>query len=561
MMWWDEIAEKSAETDQAGSFWTDLERRISYLDMVPRKSETAECIEVRERQTGTHFVLRDPERATFMRLAPEEYRIWDLIDGKHRVRDIVNTYLGRGGWFSFERISRFIDELERKGLLETVHADVYAELSERLGHRRFGPVFDAIKRISDFSVIEIPWLDRVAERLARWSDLVPKARWILLTMAGLVAGSGGWLFFWTMRNGTYSPLRIGGSYEFGLTVLVIAYFMAVNIGQMVRAVGARILGFSLDQSQFRMGSRGIEIVPYGADFALATIRERALMNFGRMFALLVLGGLGGTVAYFVRPDANMVGEIGFVAGSAAYLSLFMEIMPFGGSAAYRLFSEWSGIPGLRSRAIRYVLRQMAPRILGRHLFKRSDKIMLLYCGWCVLWLATMTQVCVAVAGKEGPRLVRQVFEGQPTVAGIAAMAILVAMGVVTAVYAVGVTLFVILGFARYMLREGLLRRPGARAAASAIGWSIICLAMLILTHNRSETGAFVCAAIGAVTTLAAARLLRWRRDVTVCRYHWITAAAGLLTLSFFVLGVFYTTGETMSVAAVRLSDSTVIAVF
>ncbi len=144
MAWWDEIVRKP-DAESSVHLWNVLDERINYLDCVPRKSSTAECIEVREMRAGVHFVLRDTERAAFMRLAPEEYRIWDSIDGKRRIRDIIQVYLSRNGWFSFERVSRFFTELERNGFLQGAHSDVYGELASMHEKSRFGPVI-AVRR-------------------------------------------------------------------------------------------------------------------------------------------------------------------------------------------------------------------------------------------------------------------------------------------------------------------------------------------------------------------------------------------------------------------------------
>jgi len=561
MTWWDEIARRPAGRDEP-QLWPAIERRINYLDSVPRRSASAECIEVREMRAGLHYVLRDPDRATFMRLVPEEYRVWDEIDGVRRVRDVIHVYLNRGGWFSFERVSRFLAELERNGFLEDTHTDVYAELASRAERHRLGPVVAGFRSAADKLSCGMVWLDGFAGTLAAWSGRVPWTRWILLVFAGLVAGSGGWAFVVAARRHAYSPFRIDVSYGLGLIVLLAGYVASVNAAQFARGVSAKMLGFGIDRSRFRLGWRGPAIVLDGADLPIATLRERTFMEFLSLYAQLVLGGVAGTIAYFA-PSGSIAGELGFVVGCAAYVAVFLELMPFGQSAGYRLFDEWAAIAALRSRVVLYALRNLVPRVLGRRVMGRTDRIMVLFCGWCVLWLAVAARVCVGLVHREAPALFAQL-AAERTIASVAALAILGVLVLVTAAYALGVTGFIVIGLGRYLVRGGPLHRPGARAATSIVGWVVVAVAVLVLAGDsmRAAGAAPWSAAAAAIAAVAAIRLVRWRADRHTTRYHYVASAMVVMAVLLLLVGVLDALNTQRTVAlAVSVADAMVISLF
>jgi len=558
--WWDEIVRKPVAESEV-RLWDVLDERINYLDCVPRKSGTAECMEVREMRAGVHFVLRDTEQATFMRLAPEEYKIWESIDGTRRVRDIIQIYLSRSGWFSFERASRFLAELERNGFLQDAHHDVYGELASKHEQNRLGPVIAALRSLADRSACSVPRLDTFARFLVESSARVVWVRWVLLLLAGLAAGSGGWAFVLAVQQREFSPFRIGGSYGLGLIVLLASYIVAVNLAQLTRGISAKTLGFGIERSRLRFGWRGPAIVLDGADLPIATLRERTLMEFLSVYVQLVLGGAAGTLAYFAAPGSNLA-EFGFVAGCAAYIAVFLDIMPFAPSAGYGLFDEWAAVPALRSRAALYAVRDLVPRVLGKRPVGRTDRMMILFCGWCVLWLAAAARVCVSVLRDEAPVLLAQL-AAERTLASIAALIILGLLALVTALYSLGVTGFIIIGLSRYLIREGLLRWLSAYAAISAVAWVAVALALLL---SMGEGSSWQAAAAGggsaALATLASVRLVRWRADPRPARYHYVAWTMGMLAVVLLVVAGLNILGtDILSAGAVRLADAMVMAMF
>jgi len=558
--WWDEIVRKPAAESEV-CLWDALDARINYLDCVPRKSSTAECIEVREMRSGVHFVLRDTERATFMRLAPEEYKIWDSIDGTRRIRDIIQIYLSRSGWFSFERASRFLAELERNGFLQDTHRDMYAELASKHEKNRFGPVIARLRNLADRLSCSVPRLDTFARFLVESSARVAWTRWVLLLVAGLAAGSGGWTFVLAVQRSEFSPFRIGGSYGLGLIALLAAYIVTVNLAQLTRGVGAKVLGFGIERSRLRFGWRGPAVALDGADLPIATLRERTLMEFLSVYAQLVLGGAAGALAYFAPPGSNLA-EFGFVAGCAAYIAVFLDIMPFAPSAAYGLFDEWAALPALRSRVMLYAVRDLVPRVLGKRPVCRTDRMMILFCAWCVLWLAAAARVCVSVLHDEAPVLLAQL-AAERTLASIAALIILGLLALVTALYSLGVTGFIIIGLGRYLMREGLLRRLGAYAAVSAVAWVAVALALLLsMGEESSWQAAAAGAGSAALAMLASVRLVRWRADPRPARYHYVAWTMGMLAAVLLVVAGLDILGtDTLWAGAMRLADAMVMAMF
>jgi len=558
MNWWEEIAAKP-DTERNTRLWDTLAERTNYLDSVPCRSAAAECISVRELRTGVHHVLRDPERSAFMRLTPEEYRVWENIDGTLRVRDIIHVYLNRGGWFSFERVSRFLAELECNGFLEGTHSDVYGELASLSVRSRLGPVVSALTGIAGRFTFTVSWLDKLAALLVASSARIPWIRWMFLLCAGLAAGSGGWTFVLALRSGAFSPLRIDASYGFGLIVLVAAYIVTVNLAQLIRAVSAKALGFGIERSRLMLGWRGPSVVLDGADLPVATLRERTLMEFLSIYAQLVVGGASGMLAYFAGPGST-AGQFGFVAGCAAYTAVFLDLMPFVESAAYGLFDEWAAVPALRRRALLYALRDLVPRVLGKRLAGRTDRVMIMFCGWSVLWLAAAARVCVALVRDEAPMLIARLTT-ERTVASVLALIMLAFLASVTAIYSVGVTGFIFAGLSRYMLREGLLRRPAARAAATTAAWVIVAVAVLLYSA-RSWQAAAVSACSSALAAAAAVRLVQWRSDPRPGRYNYVVSALVVLAVVLVLVGCLEALDTGWSTAgAVRLADAMVIALF
>ncbi len=123
-------------------------------------------------------VLRDPHRVAYLRLGPLGRFLWERLDGRHTLREIVVDYFKSGGAFSPQRFAEQLIDLAREGFLE-------GEGIETPTERRAPSAGLRWRWVWQWSISGIdPWVGRLYRICAPLFGMVGRPLLALVTLLG-----------------------------------------------------------------------------------------------------------------------------------------------------------------------------------------------------------------------------------------------------------------------------------------------------------------------------------------------------------------------------------------
>src|SRR5215212_2706935 len=121
---------RSGATDASGDLWSDLDDRLDLADVVPSPAVGVVVRRLTSRAGGCYYVLRSPSWQ-YLQLEPDDFVLWQRIDGRATVREIAVAQFVEHGEFVAERLVRLIGALRAGGFLESPPVDRSAAVRDQ----------------------------------------------------------------------------------------------------------------------------------------------------------------------------------------------------------------------------------------------------------------------------------------------------------------------------------------------------------------------------------------------------------------------------------------------
>jgi len=168
-------------------------------DLKPRRRSGWALKQVASPGTEPRYVLRNTRTSAYLQLTERDRFLWDLMDGDHRVRDLLFAYSREYGQLALPRIQQLIDQLNGAGLLARAPGET--EAGRRTAKDR---VIAAMLRME----LAVAGLDGGVERI------YGRLGWVLFTRVGiaisLLTAIAGLLLFAT-ASGHARLFDVGGA--------------------------------------------------------------------------------------------------------------------------------------------------------------------------------------------------------------------------------------------------------------------------------------------------------------------------------------------------------------
>jgi putative peptide zinc metalloprotease protein len=340
----------------------------------PRSGYALKRLEASEGEA--RWVLRDLRSDRFLRMSDPDARLFELLDGRRSLSELVHEAKRLQGPAGALRLVRLLTELADRGML----AGIVSGESAPEGR---GPL---LARLAS------PWqrewggagrfFERLYERGGRRLFSRPALSAIaLLAAAGLVA----FPYLVIARYGT--PFVVAQKIGFGALVFLLGRLavaaihetahglVMARVGRHVQSAGVKLVfGFPyvfVDTSEAWFEPRRRRV-------AVSAAGPIADLSVGALFALACLALPGGTSR-----------DIFFQLAFAAYLGAFFNLNPFVERDGYQILADLLREPGLRRRA----RAQLARRLSGRG--EGGDSAVLTrYAAFAALW--SLVAACFAV---------------------------------------------------------------------------------------------------------------------------------------------------------------------
>ncbi|MEO3744363.1 cyclic nucleotide-binding protein [Plantactinospora sp. B5E13] len=344
--------------------------------------ESAELVSVRD---VPYVMLRSPDGggdACYLRLSPEEWQLAQLMDGSRTVARLVAEFARIAGRLAPEQVTRVVADLAGNRMLAELPVDAFRPL-DRVRRRpwplRLGRGLLAAARGRRSVVVDV---DPLVGFLYRAGGRLLFTR-VAATLLGLVALAGMALFGWTWWAGEQSLFLTDGSYAVGAAVLLGLNVIALACHEAGHALATRHAGRRVPAAGFLVYFGIPSVFVDTTDVWMAGRRARILTTASGPAAGLVLAGLAQVVGVLVPEAAPWTFKLAF----AWYLNALFNLNPFLALDGYYLLMDWLEIPNLRARGLAFVLARLRRRPPSWAQLDREGRIVALYGGLAVCWLA------------------------------------------------------------------------------------------------------------------------------------------------------------------------------
>jgi len=348
------------------------------------------------------WILRDLDSERFLRMSDEDAELFQLIDGRRDMAELLSSAEAELGPAGPARLARLLSELAERGLLSGIDG---AAAPKRRASGLVAPREKTWDGAGDFFM-------RLYERGAWRLFTAPSTFAIsLLILAGLVA----FPYLVAGRYGT--PFVVASKIGIGGLVFLVARFAVVAVhetghGLAMAAFGRRVR---------RAGLKLVLVFPYAyVDTSEAWFEPRRRriavsaagpvsdFSLGALFALCCLAMPAGTLR-----------DVFFQLSFAAYLGGCLNLNPFVERDGYQILVDALGEPNLRRRAREQLARRLSGRGSGD-----DSRVLTRYAAFGLAWTVLAACFAIGTSLRYEPHLAELVPEPAVwTVLGVAWLAL------------------------------------------------------------------------------------------------------------------------------------------
>ena len=332
------------------------------------------------------WVLRDLEADRFLRMSDSDAKLFQLLDGRRSLAELVGEAEQRDGPAGPARLVRLLAELADRGLLSGVAG---GEATEQANTGLMGRL--AVPR-------EKTWAGagRLFERLYRkGGSRLFTAPALAAIFALAVAGLAAFPYLVVHRYGT--PFVVAQHIGFGALIFVLGRFAVAALHETAHGLAMAAFGRRVR----RAGIKLVLIFPYafvdtseawfeprGRRIAISAAGPVSDLSLGALFSLCCLALPAGTIR-----------DIFFQLAFAAYLGAFFNLNPFSNRDGYQILVDLLREEGLRRRA----REQLFIRLSG-HRVPGESRLLVAYGFAGVVWTALAACFAVGMSLRYESRL-------------------------------------------------------------------------------------------------------------------------------------------------------------
>jgi putative peptide zinc metalloprotease protein len=313
------------------------------------------------------YVLKDLRSHSFLRMDVEEAELFEMINGKRTVAELLVEATKRLGPTGAGRLARLLADFGERGMLDGIAAAPKQEEQPSLLRRAFKTREKTFDWVGDYFI-------RAHDRWGHiyFSEFAATLL-LLLSLAGLIVFS----YLIGARFGT--PFVVAHKLLIGGLVFIGGRFFIVFFHETAH-------GMALAHFKRRTDRAGLKLVfifPYAfvdtSESYFATRMQRIWISAAGIFVDFSLGAVF-SIACAVSPKGN-IRDVFFQLAFAGYIGAFFNANPFLDRDGYQIITEWLREPNLKTKA-RAALKA---RLSGKATAEESSVGLLRYSGAGLIW--------------------------------------------------------------------------------------------------------------------------------------------------------------------------------
>jgi len=302
--------------------------------------------------------------------------LYELMDGRRTVSEILVEHLQRRGYLALDRLATLTANLAANGFFGEARVDAYARLRLRRAMR------DPLVRLNVLLRRLIVW------NVATWSNAQPFVdaiyRWggrLAFTRPGAAAvillSAIGIVLWWREFSAPHHDLfRVGGSVVWGLVALTLAQVLSISVHEAGHALAVRHFGRRVR----RLGVAVYYMFPCfyvdATDMVMAPRRQRVIVSLAGPVAGVTVAALAMLLLLATKDE--IVASLALKAATLLMFQFAFNLLPILDLDGYHVLVDALDAPLLRQRAMAFV-RGVAPRKLRlRQPWTRAEALLAAY---------------------------------------------------------------------------------------------------------------------------------------------------------------------------------------
>jgi putative peptide zinc metalloprotease protein len=330
-------------------------------------------------------VLKDLRGPQFVRMADDEAALFQLLDGKHSLVELMAEAERRFGGAGAAKVASLLADLGERGFLEGVEkADEVHDPSR-------------LRRLVKPRELVVSWAGPLFERVYRRGGWLffTKPAWAVMA-AVAAAGLGLWIYMVAARYGT--PFVVARKIELGGLVFLLGRFLMVAFHELAHGLTVASFGRRVP----RAGLKVILVFPYAfvdtSDAWFEPRRRRLAISGAGPVSDFVLGGVFSILAFAL--SAEIFRDVFFNLAFAAYVGGLFNLNPFLERDGYHMLVDTLREPGLRRRSREW----LSARLIGQPLAGRVTRFFKFYAFASTIWLGSGLIFAIIGTIRFYPRL-------------------------------------------------------------------------------------------------------------------------------------------------------------
>lgn len=529
----DQAEENQGTEEIAPGLWQSLEKKVQIAEYKPERNPDVVERELSD-HSGAYFVLKNRVDKTYIRLSPAEHKLWQRMDGKTPLQDLIVEHFMTTGEFAHATVVHLVEQLYWKHMFTDPPVAVWREVRQEVAKRswKYRITLPAQKIMNQ--PLGYNGLDKYITLIYKYGGFIFFTRPMAILLA-LVSVLGLAAFSQVIRDPSLK--FFGENILMSIAMIWVASLLPVLIHELGHALTVKHYGREVPSGgvmlYFGMPAAFVKTT----DIWLESKRARLAVTWNGPYTGLIIGGLA-SIIIFLFPAAP-INSFLLKMLLVAYALVLFNVNPLLKYDGYYLLSDYLEIPSLRERSGAFLRRNFLNKFLKREKFTREEKFFTIFGALSFVWMAyvlylvssayqSRIQNSVQVILSRSASLPTRVFSFL-LIAGLISFAILMAFRL----------LGLVQGFIDKYSRSGGLQRHGQFAIIGTVLPVFLGFAVLLLFPGHAH---WLGPAIGSLALFFAAfRLVRSTlpyfgslRGVTFL----VTAAALLLVGISILLQVF-----------------------
>ena len=350
-----------------------LQQSLTLTEYRPVQSPSVTAFPFVTRHGEPYYILANRDQARYLRLAPDEYYLWTMMDGTRTVNDLIFEYFRAFKTLAFDQVAQFVVQLRRHYMLadppEEVVASAHGTVRRRWGRSLLRTVWLVIIGQRTFQIRHIDGLMGALHRRVGWVLYTTPLQVLYVSLAVV----GGVLFLRHFASGRYDLFQAGGSYGAGLLLLIGLNFLGLVVHEASHALTCKHYGG-------RVGSAGLMLY-FGLPAAFVDTTDiwtkpssaRIATTWAGPYSGAILAGLAALIVQAMPGSwlAPLLHRLSYLW----LLTLLFNVIPFLQLDGYYMAVDWLEIPLLRTKALTFVRTTLMDRLRHRQRLSGQERLL------------------------------------------------------------------------------------------------------------------------------------------------------------------------------------------